>query len=175
MANPYLGEIRLFAGNFAPKGWATCDGQLIPISQNTALFSLLGTNFGGNGTSNFALPNFQDSAPMHYDQGSGLSPHYLGEAGGALSVALSTSQSPAHTHAAQAFTGRGANANAAGPQVALADSQGNQVYAPSGSAAANFDPSALGAQGGGQPHNNVMPSLGITFIIALQGVYPPRS
>lgn len=174
MSNPFLAEIRLFAGNFAPTGWATCDGQLIPISQNTALFSLLGTTYGGNGISNFALPNFEDRVPMHYDQGPGLSYHVIGEAAGATSVTLSTQQMPIHTHAAQAFVGRGANANAPGPQMALAASQGGQVYAPAGSSV-NFDPSVLGGQGGGQAHNNVMPSLGLTFIIALQGIYPPRS
>lgn len=174
MANPFLAEIRLFAGNFAPTGWATCDGQLIPISQNTALFSLLGTNYGGDGRTTFALPNFQDRVPMHYDQGPGLSYHVIGETGGATSVTLLTQQMPAHTHAAQGFVGRGTNANTPGPQLAVAASQGSQVYAPAG-AAANFDPSMLGVQGGGQAHNNVMPSLGLTFIIALQGIFPSRS
>src|ERR1700741_2523410 len=111
MADPFVAEIRIFPFNFAPKGWAFCDGQILPISQNTALFSLLGTNYGGNGTSNFALPNLQGRAPLDWGQGPGLSPRNLGEVGGETAVTVLASQMAAHSHQAEAFVGRGANAS----------------------------------------------------------------
>src|ERR1700739_1380711 len=160
MSDQFVAEIRIFTGNFAPKGWAFCDGQLLPISQNTALFSLLGTTYGGDGRSNFALPNLQGCAPMMPGQGPGLSLHDLGEVGGSATVTLLESEMPAHTHdPPQAFAGRGANAHTPRSQMT--------------SGVMNLG--AVSTAGGGQPHNNMMPSLGLTFIIALQGIFPPRS
>lgn len=175
MSNPFLAEIRIFTGNFAPKGWALCDGQLMPISQNTALFSLLGTNYGGDGKSNFALPDLQACAPMQAGQGSGLSLRDLGETGGEQTVTLLQTEMPAHSHSALA--------DASGSQ----GSPTNNVWAsagfgrPAAYAASNaqtnvpMNPFALSIAGGNQPHNNMQPFLGLTFIIALQGVFPARS
>ena len=175
MANPFLAEIRIFTGNFAPKGWALCDGQVMPISQNTALFSLLGTTYGGNGTSNFALPNLQGNAPMAPGQGPGLSLHDLGEMGGSTTVTLLQTEMPAHTHdPPHAFAGRGVNAHTPASTLSVAASQGNFGYDP-GLSPVQMDPSSTTQVGGNQPHNNLMPSLGLTFIIALQGVFPARS
>jgi microcystin-dependent protein len=175
MSNPFVAEIRIFTGNFAPKGWANCDGQLMPISQNTALFSLLGTTYGGDGKSNFALPNLQGSAPMQQGQGPGLSLRDLGEVGGEQNVTLLQTEMPAHSHGALGTSGT----TSPNPvQNAWGGGQkgfGN-VYAPSNPAAnVQMNPFALSISGGGQPHNNLMPFLGLTFIIALQGVFPPRT
>lgn len=174
MSNPFLAEIRIFTGNFAPKGWALCDGQLMPISQNTALFSLLGTTYGGNGTSNFALPNLQGCAPMQAGQGPGLSLRDLGETAGEQTVTLLQTEMPAHSHAVQAASGTGL-----GPQNNAWGSglKGTAAfYAPSGNPSnVQMNPFATSIAGGNQPHNNMMPFLGLTFIIALQGVFPARS
>jgi microcystin-dependent protein len=176
MSDNFLAEIRIFPFNFAPKGWAVCDGQLLPISQNTALFSLLGTTYGGDGKSNFGLPNLMGLAPMQAGQGPGLSLRDLGEPGGEQSVTLLASQMPAHAHSLQAFEGRGSNVNAPSPAVTLSTSPGNFVY---DSATPNpFAPmfqGELSTNGGNQPHNNLMPFLTLNFCIALQGIYPPRS
>lgn len=178
MANPFVAEIRIFPFNFAPLGWAFCDGQILPLAQNTALFSLLGTTYGGDGRSNFALPNLQGSAPMHpNDTGAaGLSVSALGEQGGTPTVTLLQSEMPSHSHTQQAFVGRGTNVAAPSSAEAFADSQGNSVY----DNRTNPGTTALAATtilpaGSGQPHNNMMPSLTLNFCIALQGVYPPRS
>ena len=172
MADPFVAEIRIFAFNFAPVGWAFCDGQLLPISQNTALFSLLGTTYGGNGKSNFALPDLQDNVPMHPGQGPGLSLHDLGETGGTPSVSLLESEIPSHTHTLQANL---LNADLAAPSPArvMARSSGGEAY----HAATNLTqmaPQSLAPAGGDQPHNNEMPYLTFNFCIALQGVFPPR-
>jgi microcystin-dependent protein len=172
MSNPFVAEIRIFPFNFPPKGWAFCDGQLLPISQNTALFSLLGTTYGGDGKSNFALPNLQGSAPMHPGQGPGLSLHDLGETSGSDTVTLLQSEMPAHTHGVQASTSPDQltpvnNAWASGQK-----GFGN-VYAPPGNNA-NMSPAATSPAGGSQPHNNLQPYLTLNFCIALQGVFPPR-
>lgn len=176
MSNPFLAEIRIFAGNFAPKGWALCDGQLLPISQNTALFSLIGTFYGGNGTSNFALPNLQGCAPMQAGQGPGLSPRVLGETGGETTVTLLQTELPSHSHTVQCLSAGEADNS---PQNAVWAGGGRgapPMYTPS--VPNNNVPmkaSALSIAGGNQPHNNMSPFLGLTFIIALQGVFPARS
>jgi microcystin-dependent protein len=171
--DPFVAEIRIFAGNFAPLGWALCNGQIMPIAQNTALFSLLGTTYGGNGTSTFALPNLQGSAPNGEGQGPGLSYRFLGESGGAPTVTLMGTQIPAHTHTPNAVTGGG---NATSPAAAAWASQAGHTPPPAYASTANvpMNPGAVGPTGGGQPHNNMAPYLALNFIIALQGVYPPR-
>jgi microcystin-dependent protein len=176
MADPFVAEIRIFPFNFAPKGWAWCDGQLLPLSQNTALFSLLGTTYGGDGKSNFALPDMQGNAPMHPGQGPGLSLHDLGETGGSQTVTLLTSEIPFHSHAmsvsSQLGTENQVNVNNAGQLFAMGD--GVNMYAPANSLTAMaFE--ALPVAGGDQPHNNMQPYLTFYFCIALQGVFPPRT
>ena len=174
--DPFVAEIRIFAGNFAPTGWALCNGQLLPISQNTALFSLLGTTYGGDGKSNFALPNLQGSAPVQQGQGPGLSLRDLGETGGEQTVTLLSSEMPAHNHSFQAFAGRGANTNSPGPAVTLSSSQGNYVYDSAvPNPAAQMAPGMLAVAGGNAPHNNLQPFLTLNFCIALQGVFPART
>lgn len=174
MADPFVAEIRIFPFNFAPRGWAWCDGQLLPISQNTALFSLLGTTYGGNGQNNFALPDLQGRAPMHFGQGPGLSLHDLGEAGGAATVTLLESQIPQHTHT---FLASAAPADAQTPAgLSPARVIGAQPYGtPAGAPMVTMAPEAIAPSGGGMPHNNLMPYLTFYFCIALQGVFPPRS
>jgi microcystin-dependent protein len=172
--DPFVAEIRIFPFNFAPKGWAFCDGQILPISQNTALFSLLGTTYGGDGKSNFALPNMQGSAPMHPGQGPGLSLHDLGETGGSETVTLLESEIPSHSHALNAQTTPG-NVNTPDPTMTLARSKGGSAYLPSASSLQPMNVQALSPAGGGQPHNNMQPYLTLNFCIALQGVFPPRN
>jgi microcystin-dependent protein len=169
----------MFAGNFAPKGWALCDGQLMPISQNTALFSLLGTTYGGDGKSTFALPNLQGAAPLGAGQGPGLSLRDLGEIGGEQTVTLLTTEMPAHGHTAMASTGGG---NDSPSNNTWGESKLGKtplpVYAASNANGGNLvqmHPTALSPAGGGLPHNNMPPYLCLTFIIALQGIFPPRS
>ncbi|HEY1939550.1 MAG TPA: tail fiber protein [Candidatus Angelobacter sp.] len=175
MSNPFVAEIRIFAGNFAPKGWALCNGQLMSISQNTALFSLLGTTYGGDGKSTFALPNLQGSAPLQQGQGPGLSLRDLGEIGGEQNVTLLQSEMPAHNHTAQGAAGAGVGDPTNNAWASGAKGFGN-VYSPSAQATnVQMNPFALSVAGGSLPHNNMMPYLGLTFIIALQGVFPPRS
>jgi microcystin-dependent protein len=176
MANPFVAEIRIFTGNFAPKGWALCDGQLLPISQNTALFALLGTTYGGDGKSNFALPNLQGSAPMQQGQGPGLSLRSLGEIGGEQSVTLLQTEMPSHSHSAQGSTGSTQTTPVNNAWASGAKLGGGNLYFPS-TPASNVQMSPFGTSiaGGNLPHNNMMPFLGLTFIIALQGVFPARS
>ena len=174
MADPFVAEIRIFPFNFAPKGWAWCDGQLLPLSQNTALFSLLGTTYGGDGKSNFALPDLQGSAPMHPGQGPGLSLHDLGESGGSDTVTLLRSEMPAHPHTMQANAAQ-ADLQAPNPSRVLARASGGSVYQDNSSAnLVAMAPEALTPAGGDQPHNNLQPYLTFYFNIALQGVFPPR-
>jgi microcystin-dependent protein len=174
MADPFVAEIRIFPFNFAPKGWAFCDGQLLPLSQNTALFSLLGTTYGGDGKSNFALPNMQGNSPMHPGQGPGLSLHDLGETGGSETVTLLESEIPAHSHSLMAVGGfNGTNNDPTNGVLAKGDA-GLLPYAASGSPLAMSD-QAIAPAGGDQPHNNMQPYLTLNFCIALQGVFPPRS
>ena len=173
MADPFVAEIRIFPFNFAPKGWAWCDGQLMPLSQNTALFSLLGTTYGGNGKSNFALPDLQGSAPMHPGQGPGLSLHDLGETGGSATVTLLESEIPAHTHAVNASAGP-ANLQSPGPDRVLGRAS-SVTYRDNPDSTGPLAPQALAPAGGDQPHNNMQPYLTFYFNIALQGVFPPRT
>lgn len=173
--DPFVAEIRIFPFNFAPKGWAWCDGQLMPISQNTALFSLLGTTYGGDGKSNFALPDLQGCAPMHPGQGPGLSLHDLGETGGSETVTLLESEIPAHSHAIMASTPPGL-LTAPAPDRGLARSQGGKAYVPGPpSNLVQMADQGLAPAGGDQPHNNMQPYLTFYFNIALQGVFPPRT
>lgn len=171
MADPFVAEIRIFPFNFPPKGWAFCDGQLLPLSQNTALFSLLGTTYGGNGKSNFALPDLQGRAPMHPGQGPGLSLHDLGETGGSETVTLLESEMPAHSHVANASLSDAIERVPTGQLFATGIAIGQ--YAVPG-ALVSLSPNALTPAGGDQPHNNMMPYLTFNFCIALQGVFPPR-
>jgi len=171
MADPFVAEIRIFPFNFAPRGWAWCDGQLLPLSQNTALFSLLGTTYGGDGKSNFALPDLQGRAPMHPGQGPGLSLHDLGETGGSETVTLLESEVPAHSHAL-----RGSNLvsdSPAPPGNTLA--RFTNAYRTSPPSLVPMAPESLVPAGGDAPHNNMMPFLTFYFCIALQGVFPPRT
>jgi microcystin-dependent protein len=174
MADPFVAEIRIFPFNFPPKGWAWCDGQLMPISQNTALFSLLGTTYGGDGKSNFALPDLQGRAPMHPGQGPGLSLYDLGETGGSDTVSLLESEIPAHSHQASADVIDVADTNAPSPNASFAQSSGGTLYQAS-SNANQLAGEALTAAGGDQPHSNMQPYLTFYFNIALQGVFPPRT
>ena len=173
MADPFVAEIRIFPFTFAPKGWAWCNGQLIPISQNTALFALLGTTYGGDGKSTFALPDLEGRAPMHPGQGPGLSLHDLGEAGGSETVTLLESEIPAHPHAlmANAFP---ANIQAPSQVRALAQSTGGVAYKTPPGTLTQMNPISLSPAGGDGPHNNMQPYLTFNFNIALQGVFPPR-
>jgi microcystin-dependent protein len=175
MADPFVAEIRIFPFNFAPRGWAFCNGQLMPISQNTALFSLLGTTYGGDGKSTFALPNIQGRAPMHPGQGPGLSLHDLGETGGSDTVTLQQSEMPAHNHAMGAQTAPlGAVAAPAGATLGRPATGGLYVTGAN-PALVTMSPSVLAAAGGGLPHNNLQPYLTLNFCIAQQGVFPARS
>jgi microcystin-dependent protein len=171
--DPFVAEIRILPFNFAPKGWAQCDGQILPLSQNTALFSLLGTTYGGDGKSNFALPDLQGRGPMHPGQGPGLSLHDLGETGGSETVSLLESEIPSHSHNVQISTQPGEDASPA--SEALARSVGAQLYQTNTANLVAMSPDAVLSAGGDQPHNNMQPYLTLMFCIALQGVYPPRT
>ena len=180
MADPFVAEIRIFPFTFPPKGWAFCNGQLLPLSQNTALFALLGTTYGGNGKSNFALPDLQGSAAMHPGQGQGLSLRDLGEIGGAETVALLVSEIPFHTHQLSASDSDATTNAPAGqyPAKGLWDTgtAAGTLGAYSGTTPGNatMAPQALAPAGGSLPHNNMQPYLTLNFCIALQGVFPPR-
>jgi microcystin-dependent protein len=174
MADPFVAEIRIFPFNFAPKGWAWCDGQLLPLSQNTALFSLLGTTYGGDGKSTFALPDLQGRAPMHPGQGPGLSLHDLGETGGSETVTLLESEIPAHSHSINAQVPPGDTNIPTGNALARS-TPATPYIAPAGAPLVSMSPNALPPAGGDQPHNNLQPYLTFYFSIALQGVFPPRS
>ena len=172
--DPFLAEIRIFPFNFPPKGWAFCDGQILPLSQNTALFSLLGTTYGGDGKSNFALTNMQGNAPMHPGQGPGLSLHDLGETGGSDTVSLLESEIPSHNHNMMTSSQDGIDNHPA--QNLLAQGVGVGMYIDQGTGPfVNLNDNALAPAGGDQPHNNLQPYLTLNFCIALQGVYPPRT
>jgi len=175
MSDPFVAEIRIFPFNFAPKGWAFCNGQLMPISQNTALFSLLGTTYGGDGKSTFALPNLQGSAPMQPGQGQGLSLRDLGEMSGVESVTLLQSEIPVHTHKMRAHNLDAGDAQNPSPNTSLAQSaQGFAYQSVTNVNITQMAPQTLSPAGGSLPHNNMQPYLTLNFCIALQGIFPPR-
>jgi microcystin-dependent protein len=172
MSDPFVAEIRMFGGNFAPTGWAQCNGQLLPLSQNTALFSLLGTYYGGDGKSTFALPNLQGSSPIGQGQGAGLSERFLGEAAGSPNITLLQSEIPAHSHSLNAYADDLADINTPSPSVILGTTAGLNLYGTPSNTTLNVqDTSVFGSS---TPHNNQQPYLVVNFIIAMQGVFPPR-
>ena len=172
MADPFVAEIRIFPFNFAPKGWAFCDGQLMPISQNTALFSLLGTTYGGDGKSTFALPDMQGNVPMQPGQGQGLSLRDLGEMSGVETITLLVAEIPLHTHQLKAATDPADN-NIPTPARVLANSQKEFGYQSTTNAnLVNMAFQGLAPAGGGLPHNNMQPYLTLNFCIALTGIFP---
>jgi microcystin-dependent protein len=171
MGDPYVGEIRMFAGNFAPSGWMFCDGGLMPISENEALFQLIGTTYGGDGQSTFAIPDLRGRIPIHQGAGAGAT-YQLGEQGGAEEVTLTTQQIPAHTHPLLAADGIGNTANPA--DGVLAESSLVSIY-QSGSPSAQMAAQSVGLTGGSQPHTNLQPYLPLDFIISLFGIFPSPS
>lgn len=173
MSNPYLGEIRMVGFNFAPVGWAFCNGQLMSISQNTALFSLLGTTYGGNGTTTFALPDLRGRVPVHFGQGPGLSNYAQGQTGGVESLALLANQLPSHNHTVNCSTTGGTQAGPSGGYPAVESTGTSLDYAVSSNNTMN--PAMIGNAGSGLPHENRQPFLCVNFIIALQGIFPSRN
>jgi microcystin-dependent protein len=170
----FIGEIMMFAGNFPPQNWAFCDGQLLPIAPNTALFSLIGTYYGGDGQTTFALPDLRGRLPMHTGSGPGpgLSPRSLGESGGAENVTLISTQMPAHTHALQVDSANGTTASPGGALLAR-DPSGTPAYGVN--TTGTLSAQAIASAGGSQPHQNMPPFLAINYCICVQGIYPPRS
>jgi microcystin-dependent protein len=179
MSEPFLGEIRMFGGNFAPSGWALCNGQLLSISSNAALFSILGTSFGGNGQSTFGLPNLQGRVPIHWGNGAGLSPYTLGQNAGVETVTLTQNQIPTHNHLINSVNG--SNANSTKPSGAYPGAITSSVTTTKVDAYSNATPdsqmntAAVSTVGGSQPHPNIQPYLCVTFIIALVGIFPSRN
>jgi microcystin-dependent protein len=182
MSDQFVGEIRMVGFNFAPIGWALCDGQTLPISQYTALFSLLGVQFGGNGTSNFQLPNLQSRVAINQGQGPGLSQYEIGEMVGVESVTLLTAEMPAHNHTFGSSSAHGALGNPSNAVLAVTAGGGGRVpppgnldfVPPAGNINVTMNPNMIGTAGGSQPHTNIQPYLTINFIIAMQGVFPAR-
>lgn len=176
MSDPYIGEIRMFGGNFAPRGWALCQGQLLGIAQNSALFAILGTSFGGNGTTNFGLPDLQGRVPMNWGQGVGLASRTLGEQGGSETVILQTQQMPAHNHMMMVADAAGDQPSPSGNFIAQTiGGDGSPLNGFTGSGAnSTMNPSSISVTGNSQPHGNMQPYLAVTFIIALEGIFPPR-
>jgi microcystin-dependent protein len=174
MSNQFLAEVRIFPLNFAPAGWAFCNGQLLPLAQNAALFSLLGTIYGGDGRVTFGLPNMQGRAPMHPGQGPGLSLHDLGEAAGSPTVTLLQTQMPLHGHPINSEARVNANKGAPSQTMAIAVTNAGKPYQTSTTANTTMAPTTVMPNGNGQPHNNMMPYLTLNFCIALQGIFPQR-
>jgi microcystin-dependent protein len=172
MAEPFLAEIKMFGGNFPPRGYAFCDGQVQSIAQNTALFSLVGTFYGGNGQTTFALPDLRDRTPMSSGNGPGLTPRVVGESDGSSTVSLIATEMPLHTHSLAASSSSGSSDNPSGASFGTIGRGRAPIYS---STAPSVQMSPTGIGGGGQPHNNRQPYLGLYFIIALQGVFPPRN
>ena len=177
MSEPFIAEIRIFAGNFAPRGWAFCNGQLLPISQNTALFSLIGTTYGGDGRSTTALPNLEGRAPMHPGRGPGLTYRRLGQRGGVETVTLSEAQMPTHSHSANGINpSQFASANTGDPSnAAPAGAAAGSAFQSANASPVTMSSNALPDAGGSQAHNNMQPYIAMNFIIALVGLYPSRS
>lgn len=179
MSEPFIAEVRIFAGNFAPRGWAFCDGQLLPISQNTSLFSLIGTTYGGDGRTTTALPNLQGRSAMHPGRGPGLTARRLGEKVGVETVTLSEAQIPSHNHSLGGTTERADPADSGGGTPAntqaLAKTAAGRIYANVTTNAVPLASTAVSNTGGSQSHTNIQPYLTLNFIIALQGLYPSRS
>lgn len=173
MSDPFIGEVRIFTGNFAPRGWAFCNGQLLPISQNTALFSILGTTYGGDGKSTFALPNLQGATPIGVGQGPGLSEVQLGQSLGSASVSLQTTEVPAHSHSVR--TAVAADTTAPTGQSFVAPTSDNSATFRATGRNVAMSAAAVASSGQGWAHNNRSPVLALNFIIALQGTFPPRS
>lgn len=171
MSEPFISEIRMFGFDFPPRGWAFCDGQILSIAQNTALFSLLGTTYGGNGQSTFALPDLRGRTPLHFGQGSGLQPRNLGELGGTETQTLLPAQLPAHNHALTAA----AAANTGEPGAARPATGEVRAFRESVSATVPMAADAVAPSGGTQPHPNMQPSLVVNFSIALEGIFPSRN
>jgi microcystin-dependent protein len=174
MSEPFLGEIRMFAGNFPPKNWAFCNGQIMPISQNTALFSLLGTNYGGNGSTNFGLPNLQGSVPIHWGQGPGLSNRDIGETGGASTVTLIMTEMAPHSHSPSANNAAGTETAPTNAFWAQSSSRDKQNAPGNTTPVVPMAPAALDPVGGSQAHENMAPYLAVSYIIALAGIFPSR-
>jgi microcystin-dependent protein len=174
MSNPYVGEIRIFAGNFAPAGWAFCDGSLLPISENETLFQLIGTTYGGDGQSTFALPDMQARLPVHQGVSSEGNQYVMGEAAGVMEVTLTAAQVPSHTHPLLAATGvaNPASAPVPGGAAIMGQTAGANIYALGGGAAGQMRPNVLAYAGSSQPHANMMPYLGVHYIISLFGYFP---
>ncbi|MFE4569846.1 phage tail protein [Paenibacillus chitinolyticus] len=179
MADAYLGEIRIFAGNFAPRGWALCNGQLMPVSQNSALFAILGIQYGGDGKTTFALPNLMGKAPMHQGAGQGLTPRVVGQSVGSPAVTLLTTGIPSHTHIPQSVNAAGSETNPTGNFWAQSPPEGRpgretqrNLYDPTPNVQMN--PLNISVTGGSQPHNNMQPYLAMNFIICLSGEFPPK-
>ncbi len=173
MSEPFIGQIMMFAGNFPPRGWQFCQGQILPIAQNTALFSLLGTTYGGNGQTTFALPDLRGRYPMQPGQGPGLSTRTLGEQGGSETVTLISTQMPAHNHSLNVSSQQGDTETPVGTVLA-ADSTAAILNYRAAPIDGTMNPAAVGAAGGSQPHDNMSPFTCINFIIALEGIYPSR-
>jgi microcystin-dependent protein len=172
MSTPYIGEIRMFGGNFPPLGWAFCDGQLLPIAANDALYNLIGTTYGGDGITTFALPDLRGRLPLHKGTGPGLSGRVLGEVGGTETETLNTNQLPAHTHP---FIGTSSSASVTSPSNAvIAAPSTMDLYRPSAVPNQPMAPNAISSVGGSQPHDNIQPFLCISFIIALEGIFPTQ-
>ena len=179
MTQPFLGQMMMFCGNFPPRGFAFCNGQIMQISQSTALFSLLGTTYGGNGTATFALPNLQGNVPVHMGQGPGLSQYIIGQTGGTQNVTVNAAAMPAHSHVFNASTANATGPSPSGLVPAKPTATNAAAYAVSQTAPALapqvMNPQSCGIVGGSQPHNNMMPTLFISFVIALQGIFPARN
>ena len=172
MAQPYVGEIKMFAGNFAPEGWSFCQGQVIAISENDTLFALIGTTYGGDGQSTFALPDLRSRVPIHQGQGPGLSNYTLAQSGGAESVTLTVNQVPAHTHAMRASIGL---ANTTNPANAIIGASTAVTAFFGDPPTQNMNTAAISSVGGSVPHNNIQPYLAFNFIISMFGVFPQQS
>jgi microcystin-dependent protein len=174
MADPFLGEIRIFGGNFAPLGWAFCNGAILAIAQNDALFSLIGTTYGGDGQSTFALPDLQGRVPIHQGTGAGLSPRIMGDKGGVEAVILTVNQIPGHTHSIPCSQAAGSKRTPIGGWPAADATAVTTLYA-AGPANAVMHPQAVGSAGGSQPHENRMPFLAVSYIISLFGIFPSQA